>query len=114
MPTRLQVDEARDILAHVVLCHVPVVRYNFQLKVRPAAKSDVHRACRRTERWGAGQHARLPHGRVSRCHCSSKGCYLLGSWLGANHACFLGLRPFGSGKGLHRLCGAQTFLSWAL
>lgn len=29
----LQVDEARDVLAHVVLCHVPVVRYNFAAKV---------------------------------------------------------------------------------
>jgi hypothetical protein len=28
-----KVDEARDILAHVVLCHVPVNRYNFQQKV---------------------------------------------------------------------------------
>ena len=27
-------DEARDVLAHVVLCHVPVVRYNFAAKVR--------------------------------------------------------------------------------
>jgi DNA-directed RNA polymerase III subunit RPC2 len=31
----MQVDEARDILAHVVLCHVPVHKYNFQQKVRP-------------------------------------------------------------------------------
>ena len=29
-----KVDEARDILAHVVLCHVPVQKYNFQNKVR--------------------------------------------------------------------------------
>ena len=29
----MQVDEARDVLAHVVLCHVPVVRYNFAAKV---------------------------------------------------------------------------------
>jgi DNA-directed RNA polymerase III subunit RPC2 len=28
-----QVDEARDVLANVVLCHVPVVRYNFSSKV---------------------------------------------------------------------------------
>jgi len=28
-----KVDEARDILANVVVCHVPVVRYNFQQKV---------------------------------------------------------------------------------
>jgi DNA-directed RNA polymerase III subunit RPC2 len=34
---RLQVDEARDVLAHVVLCHVPVVRYNFAGKVLYAA-----------------------------------------------------------------------------
>ena len=27
-------DEARDILANVVVCHVPVVHYNFQQKVR--------------------------------------------------------------------------------
>eukprot|EP00983_Pelagomonas_calceolata_P105515 1159137-Pelagomonas_calceolata.AAC.2 len=27
-----KVDEARDILANVVVCHVPVVRYNFQQK----------------------------------------------------------------------------------
>jgi DNA-directed RNA polymerase III subunit RPC2 len=33
----LQVDEARDVLAHVVLCHVPVVRYNFAGKVLYAA-----------------------------------------------------------------------------
>lgn len=33
----LQVDEARDVLAHVVLCHVPVVRYNFALKAVYAA-----------------------------------------------------------------------------
>jgi DNA-directed RNA polymerase III subunit RPC2 len=33
----LQVDEARDVLAHVVLCHVPVVRYNFAAKVLYAA-----------------------------------------------------------------------------
>ena len=26
-------DEARDILANVVLCHVPVTRFNFQAKV---------------------------------------------------------------------------------
>lgn len=32
-----QVDEARDVLAHVVLCHVPVVRYNFAAKVVYAA-----------------------------------------------------------------------------
>jgi hypothetical protein len=32
-----QVDEARDVLAHVVLCHVPVVRYNFAAKVMYAA-----------------------------------------------------------------------------
>lgn len=32
-----QVDEARDVLAHVVLCHVPVVRYNFALKAVYAA-----------------------------------------------------------------------------
>lgn len=30
-------DEARDVLAHVVLCHVPVVRYNFAAKVVYAA-----------------------------------------------------------------------------
>jgi len=28
-----QVDEARDVLANVVLCQVPVVRYNFAAKV---------------------------------------------------------------------------------
>jgi DNA-directed RNA polymerase III subunit RPC2 len=28
-----KVDEARDILANVVLCHVPVLKYNFQGKV---------------------------------------------------------------------------------
>ena len=28
-----KLDEARDILAHVVLCHVPAVRYNFAQKV---------------------------------------------------------------------------------
>jgi DNA-directed RNA polymerase beta subunit len=33
----VQVDEARDVLAHVVLCHVPVVRYNFAAKVVYAA-----------------------------------------------------------------------------
>jgi hypothetical protein len=33
----VQVDEARDVLAHVVLCHVPVVRYNFAAKVLYAA-----------------------------------------------------------------------------
>ena len=27
-------DEAREILASVVLCHVPVVRFNFQAKVQ--------------------------------------------------------------------------------
>lgn len=32
--TRSKVDEARDILANVVLCHVPVVLFNFQQKVR--------------------------------------------------------------------------------
>ncbi|WIA33788.1 hypothetical protein OEZ86_006901 [Tetradesmus obliquus] len=32
-----KVDEARDVLAHVVLCHVPVVRYNFAAKVLYAA-----------------------------------------------------------------------------
>lgn len=26
-------DEAREILANVILCHVPVVRFNFQAKV---------------------------------------------------------------------------------
>lgn len=31
---RPKVDEARDILANVVVCHVPVVHYNFQQKVR--------------------------------------------------------------------------------
>jgi DNA-directed RNA polymerase III subunit RPC2 len=31
--TRSKVDEARDILANVVLCHVPVVMFNFQQKV---------------------------------------------------------------------------------
>jgi len=30
---KMQVDEARDVLANVVLCHVPVVRYNFAAKV---------------------------------------------------------------------------------
>ena len=29
----LQVDEARDILAHVVICHVPAHKYNFQNKL---------------------------------------------------------------------------------
>lgn len=31
--TRSKVDEARDILANVVLCHVPVVTFDFQQKV---------------------------------------------------------------------------------
>ncbi len=30
-------DEARDVLAHVVLCHVPVPRYNFAAKLAYAA-----------------------------------------------------------------------------
>lgn len=30
-------DEARDVLANVVLCHVPVHRYNFQQKILYAA-----------------------------------------------------------------------------
>jgi DNA-directed RNA polymerase III subunit RPC2 len=29
----LQVDDARDVLSNVVLCHVPVVRYNFTQKI---------------------------------------------------------------------------------
>ncbi len=33
MRARPKVDEARDILANVVVCHVPVVHYNFQQKV---------------------------------------------------------------------------------
>ena len=32
--TRSRVDEARDILANVVLCHVPVVAFDYQQKVR--------------------------------------------------------------------------------
>lgn len=28
-----KVDEARDILANIVLCHVPVPRYDFQIKI---------------------------------------------------------------------------------
>jgi DNA-directed RNA polymerase III subunit RPC2 len=35
--TRSRVDEARDILANVVLCHVPVVHFDYQQKVRPSA-----------------------------------------------------------------------------
>lgn len=31
--TRSKVDEARDILANVVLCHVPVLHFDFQQKV---------------------------------------------------------------------------------
>mmetsp|Transcript_18127 Transcript_18127/g.33118 ORF Transcript_18127/g.33118 Transcript_18127/m.33118 type:complete len:1156 (-) Transcript_18127:48-3515(-) len=31
--TKSKIDEARDILAQVVLCHVPVLRYNFSTKV---------------------------------------------------------------------------------
>lgn len=31
--TRSRVDEARDILANVVLCHVPVVQFDYQQKV---------------------------------------------------------------------------------
>ena len=27
-------DEAREILANLILCHVPVVRFNFQAKVQ--------------------------------------------------------------------------------
>ena len=34
MRARPKVDEARDILANVVVCHVPVVHYNFQQKVQ--------------------------------------------------------------------------------
>lgn len=30
-------DEARDVLANVVLCHVPVARYNFGAKLLYAA-----------------------------------------------------------------------------
>ena len=37
MRARPKVDEARDILANVVVCHVPVVHYNFQQKVQPAS-----------------------------------------------------------------------------
>ncbi len=36
MRARPKVDEARDILANVVVCHVPVVHYNFQQKVQDA------------------------------------------------------------------------------
>ena len=35
MRARPKVDEARDILANVVVCHVPVIHYNFQQKVQP-------------------------------------------------------------------------------
>lgn len=31
--TRSKVDEARDILANVVLCHVPVLHFDYQQKV---------------------------------------------------------------------------------
>ena len=34
MRARPKVDEARDILANVVVCHVPVIHYNFQQKVQ--------------------------------------------------------------------------------
>ena len=37
MRARPKVDEARDILANVVVCHVPVVHYNFQQKVQLAS-----------------------------------------------------------------------------
>lgn len=37
MRARPKVDEARDILANVVVCHVPVVHYNFQQKVQHAS-----------------------------------------------------------------------------
>lgn len=32
--SRSKVDEARDILANVVVCHIPVLQYDFQQKVR--------------------------------------------------------------------------------
>lgn len=32
--SRSKVDEARDILANVVLCHIPAPKYDFQQKVR--------------------------------------------------------------------------------
>lgn len=31
--SRSKVDEARDILANVVVCHIPVPQYDFQQKV---------------------------------------------------------------------------------
>ena len=34
-------DEAREILASVVLCHVPVVRFNFQAKVKAPVQQAV-------------------------------------------------------------------------
>lgn len=36
---RSKVDEARDVLSHVVLCHVPVPKYNFSSKVRKAQEA---------------------------------------------------------------------------
>jgi hypothetical protein len=38
---RSRVDEARDILASVVLCHIPVVAYDFQQKARTPARCSV-------------------------------------------------------------------------
>ena len=40
MRARPKVDEARDILANVVVCHVPVVHYNFQQKVQLGSTSN--------------------------------------------------------------------------
>ena len=34
--SKSRMEEARDILANIILCHVPVVRYQFHAKVRPA------------------------------------------------------------------------------
>ena len=36
---RSKVDEARDIMANVVLCHIPVLHYDFQQKARACVAS---------------------------------------------------------------------------
>lgn len=41
---RSKVDEARDVLAHVVLCHVPVPKYNFSAKVWAGVQMDSQHA----------------------------------------------------------------------
>ena len=35
---KTKADEAREVLSNLVFSHVPVIAFNFQQKVRPAAK----------------------------------------------------------------------------